>query len=109
MTYLAVVLWVLALARLTRLVNADTLTDPLRIAVARRWGEDGWASYFMTCPWCVSIWLGFATAWLPVVAFGLTWWTYPLLALAGSYVTGMLAQLDQSEDVELVQVEDDRP
>ncbi len=101
------VLWVLALARLTRLVNADQITDPLRIAVARRWGENGYASYFLACPWCVSIWLGFATAPFVLWLSDLRWWTLPLVALAGSEVTGFLAQADRTEVVELVVSEDD--
>lgn len=109
MAYVVVllVLWALALARLTRLVNADQISDPLRVAVARKWGENGYASYFFSCPWCVSIWLGFATAPFVVWLSGLRWWTLPLIALAGSEVTGFLAQADTSEDVELIVTDED--
>lgn len=91
------VLWVLALARLTRLVNADEITDPIRLAVMRKTGPESKWSYFLQCPWCVSMWLGLVTAGFPVWLTDSPWWFLPLLALAGSHVTGLMAQLDTSE------------
>lgn len=46
-------------ARLTRLITADTITGPLRARVMRRGGPDGWAYLWITCPWCVGLWLAF--------------------------------------------------
>lgn len=104
--WLIIVAWTLALARATRLINADTITDPIRIWVARRWGENGTASYFLACPWCVSMWLGLAAAPFAVWLTGLTWWCWPLLALAASYLVGMTAQLDTSENIEFTETEE---
>jgi hypothetical protein len=89
--------WVLALARVTRLINVDEISDPLRIAIVRRWGSESMQAYFMQCPWCVSIWVGFATVAFPIWLTDLTWWMVPLLALGASQLTGLIAQLDQTE------------
>lgn len=47
----------LAVYRLTRLVTEDEITRPLRERVARRW-PDSKLAYFVTCPYCVSVWAG---------------------------------------------------
>lgn len=97
-TVVVLMVWVLALARLTRLINADEITDPIRIWIMHKTGgPESTASYFVKCPWCVSIWLGAATAWLPLVLTDAPLWLWPFLALAGSQVTGVLAGLDHEE------------
>lgn len=80
----------LATFRLTRLAVEDEITSPLREAVWKRYDvSDTKIGYFLTCPWCVSIWVGAGVvvarrvapaAWEPVAAI-----------LAGSAVTGMIA------------------
>lgn len=80
----------LAVARLTRLVTDDAILDRPRDALYRR-NPDGAAAYFVGCPWCVSIWLGALVAagvyWRPCA-----WWVqFPLILLALSQVTGLLA------------------
>lgn len=44
--------------RLTRLVLDDKLTEDLRNAIYQRFPRDSKISYFIGCPWCVSIWAG---------------------------------------------------
>lgn len=102
---LAMILWVLALMRVTRLINADEITDPIRLAIMRRTGPESKWSYFVQCPWCVSMWLGVPTAALMVWWMDASWWWVPLLGLAGSHLTGLAAQLDSS-DIE-IEVEED--
>ncbi len=99
-------LWALALARLTRLIVADRLTDFLRVwAYRRSKGAETYLTYFLQCPWCVSMWLGFGTAWV-------IWWhpapvLYILAALAASYLVGLMASnLEPDDDIE-VEIEDD--
>lgn len=101
-------LWVLALARVTRFLVADRLTDFLRIwAYKRSKGADTLLTYFAQCPWCVSIWLAFATLWPVYMMTGLVWRTYPLAALAGSYIVGILAEnLESADDID-VEIEED--
>ena len=101
------VIYVLAVARLTRLVNADIILDPLRVAVARRYGTDSTLSYFLGCPWCVGLWLSLLLA-IPVVAFlGWSWWTLIPVGLACSHLVGLLAPLASDEDIDIETVEVD--
>lgn len=81
----------LATHRLTRLVLEDEVTRPLRERVLEA-APDGRLAYFLTCPWCVSVWVGagFAalTAAAPVTAAAAG------AVLAWSSVTGLLASLE---------------
>lgn len=100
---LVVLLVVLATHRLTYLAVADRITRGPREAVQNwveaRWYEghpgapesDEWQSklaYFMSCPWCTSIWVG------GLVTLGTMWTvgvTAPLLVwLASSSATCLL-------------------
>lgn len=106
MTYVILLIafagWVLALARVTRLMTADEITDFIREAVFSRWGEDSKQGYFATCPWCQSFWYGFASAWIVILASGVSWWWYPIIALAGSELVGLIASnLEPDDDFEL--------
>lgn len=89
-SWLFVLLAALATARLTRLVNEDAILDPPRAWVQQHASDA--VSYLVTCPWCVSIYVGGGVA-------GATyaWHAYwpvqvGLIALAASMVTGVLAQ-----------------
>lgn len=87
----------LAVARLTRLVTSDYVTER-----PRRWVQlhaPDALVYFTSCPWCVSIWFGGLVA--PIVVL---WNTnrvveVVLLALAFSQVAGLLSRLDEPEPV----------
>lgn len=94
MNTLALVLTLLATARVTRLVTEDTLLDPPRTwalgkLLARN--PEHKVAYLLTCPWCVSVYVGAAAA--------AAWWawgdtrifTAAVAALAASYVAGFLA------------------
>lgn len=96
------VLYALAVARITTLVTHDEITRPVRERLVARFdpyrrvhrglvyllgAPDGDAT---GCPWCVSIWVGTLTA--PIIYL---WGTTPIvsvivLALAGSQITGMI-------------------
>ena len=54
MTPFAFVVLALAVYRATRLVTADKITEPFRVAVDSR---SKWAGYLVTCDWCLSVWL----------------------------------------------------
>lgn len=62
---LTVVIMFGATARLTRLITEDTITAPLRTS-AMKWarrdkrGPDAMAYLWITCPWCVGLWIAFA-------------------------------------------------
>lgn len=89
MTSLVAFLAIVSIARLTRLVTADTIT-----AAPREWLQDRLPpklGYLLGCPWCASMYVGAAVA-----AAVVTWPTNrlllaALLALTGSHAAGFLA------------------
>lgn len=124
---LILVVYVLAVMRLVRLVNYDTVLDPLRVWIARRaqaaksaadeandagqpimaqahsrrmarWNT---LSYFLGCPWCVGFWLALATAIVPVMTMGWPWWAVFGVGFACSYLVGLVAPLS-ADDLEIV-------
>ena len=109
MTLTILLVYALAVARVTRLINEDKLTNGFRHALlirlwARHTGsrdsalialydegaEQPLSVYLITCPWCVSIYVGIVAA--PVAYWwgGEPWFLVPALALAFSYITGFL-------------------
>ena len=102
---LVLIVYVLAVARLTRLINADTVLDPVRLALARAFGHQSTLIYFLGCVWCVGFWLSLVTAVIPVLALSLSWWMLPLIALATSHLVGLLARLDDTDDVAFEEVD----
>lgn len=44
--------------RLTKLVLDDKLTEDIRFAIYQRFPKDSKITYFIGCPWCVSVWAG---------------------------------------------------
>ncbi len=81
----------LATYRITRLLTEDELLAPVREWVWKNHSpEETKLGYFVTCPWCVSIWAGA----LVVTARTLAPHTWGLAsrALSFSAVTGMVAQ-----------------
>ncbi|MCM6774996.1 DUF1360 domain-containing protein [Nocardia sp. CDC159] len=94
MTVLILIAWILAVARLTRLVTRDKITEPIRAALIQRLGTGSQLTYLVHCAWCTSVWVAFTTAPAAVALAGLSWWLLPLLALAASQLVGMLATAD---------------
>lgn len=98
--------YALAVARVTRLVTSDKITEGIRYRfvasrlrrkygvspTAEQMGSPPMLAYLIMCPWCISIWIGAALA--PFVALWGTrpWLWAPAFALAASYVSGFLAQ-----------------
>lgn len=86
----------LASYRMTKLIRDDMITEPLRQAVYSRFGppDESKVSYLITCPWCMSMWFGFALVLAhrhtPAAAQVVT------RALAVSALTGLLNQKAQS-------------
>ncbi|AXK88854.1 hypothetical protein SAMN05421776_105359 [Nocardia farcinica] len=94
LTVVALVVYTLTVARLTRLITTDKLTAPLRDAVLARRGGESAVTFLMFCPWCMSVWVAAALALPAAWAAGVPWWWAPGLALAASQVTGLLARGD---------------
>lgn len=128
MTLLILAIYTLAVARLTRLINADTILDRLRVAIAEkvrqhhdladkidgdtaldanasqyyRQRERHWSTalYFVQCPWCVGMWLTLATAWVPIWYADNSVARYVGVALAASHLIGVFAFVADTEDVD---------
>jgi hypothetical protein len=84
-----------AVHRLSRLVTADYVTKPMRTWINRRFGENR-LSYFITCDWCVSLWIAAVVAPVAIV-----WPTNRviiagLLALTASAFAGNITKLEES-------------
>lgn len=91
----------LAVARATVLVRTDRITRAPRYALARRINPHGYLAYLLSCPWCISIWLGAAAA---ITAY--FWWHEPayrivILLLALSYVASALASAPWEDESDL--------
>jgi hypothetical protein len=96
--WLQLLIYALAVARLTGLVTADAITEPVRDRITV-WLDDTpgslgeWLSTLITCPWCASMWISFAAA--PLVWF---WGDTPVMLVLGligafSQVSGMTSDL----------------
>lgn len=94
---LLILLYFLAVMRITRLINFDTIMDWLHNVVGNTFGPGSWQAEFLECPWCVGMWVSLTTAWVPLLflrtpAIGYYVALYVLLALATSMVTGLMAR-----------------
>lgn len=91
-------IYALAVARVTGLVVSDTITEPLRDRLIE-WLDDrpatagAFLAALIQCPWCAGMWIAMAAA--PLVWFwGLSpVMLIPALVLALSQVTGMISGL----------------
>jgi Protein of unknown function (DUF1360) len=123
-TLLILTIWTLAAMRLTRLINGDTILDPLRAKIMarardaadeadraattgrpadrleRRRRRADMIAYFIECPWCVGLWLCLLTAYLPVRLIGWPWWALLPVALAGSHLIGVCARFADTDPIE---------
>jgi hypothetical protein len=103
---LILLLYALAVARLTTIITTDEISRPARQALVRRFDptkrlhrwivyllgdvEDGTAN---GCPWCVSVWTGLLSAPLVWAASSSPYLLVPLMGLAASQVTGMIFKI----------------
>lgn len=95
MIVVSLVVAALAVARITRFLVEDFLSDGYRRWVIQRWGEDSKMSYLAHCPWCTSVWVALLV--MPVPVFLLMSWTQPITWViatlsipAASMVSGLL-------------------
>lgn len=96
-TLLILALYFVAVARVTRLLVVDKITEPVRSWLIDRYspnGEESMRVYMAHCQACVSIWIGFVSAPAVIGLAGLSWWWLPLVALVGSQVTIWVSRWD---------------
>jgi Protein of unknown function (DUF1360) len=82
----------LAVYRLTRLLVQDEASLPLRRWAAERPEPSGPLTYFLSCPWCMSVWV--AAGWAGLVAAAPAVAAPVGAALAWSAVAGLLSSLE---------------
>lgn len=80
----------LATHRLTKLVIDDKITEDVRNKVWEKYPPDTKVGYLISCPWCVSIYVGVGVAVLRQVAPGA--WNPLSRALAASSITGLIEE-----------------
>lgn len=86
---------VLAVARITRLFVEDRITMGLRRWVVDKYKGDSLPSYFVHCPWCMSIWISAII--MPIAIAWPNRWVLGVLAVpAASYLTGLLANREDN-------------
>lgn len=95
MTALTVALIAAATYRLTRLVTADRITEPVRAWVEQRGPRVG---YLVTCDWCLSVWIAPVPTVLAVTFPGNRVVLAVLVALTASAVTGLVSVVEQRID-----------
>lgn len=103
-TAVTALVYVLAVARIVRLVNYDAIFDRPRSAIVRLVRGNPLVVYFLTCSWCVGMWVCLATVWLPVYFSDNRLVAYLGFALAASMIIGLAAPLSADD---AVVVEDD--
>lgn len=95
---LQLLVYALAVARVTGLITTDTITEDARDTVIG-WLDDrpktlgAYLATLITCPWCAGMWVSLIAA--PLVWFfaGSPAMLIPALALAFSQLTGMVSNL----------------
>lgn len=95
-SFITIALIFMVVARLTRIITTDRITEKPRLALVTRLGPDSGLVYLAHCQWCMSVWLGAIGAgiavWLAPIP-GIDLWVQGVgLAAAFSYGTGWMAE-----------------
>lgn len=96
--WLQLLVYALAVARVTGLIVADTITEPIRDRIIG-WLDDTpgsageWFASLITCPWCAGMWVSLIAAPLVWLWHDSPIMLIPALALALSQFTGATANL----------------
>jgi hypothetical protein len=93
-TLLTLAVYVLAAARLTRIVVTDKIGEPIRKAIHDRFGGDSMITYLAFCPWCLGFYVCGLLAFPTALVAHLPWWFGFGLWVAGSYLVGALGRWD---------------
>ena len=101
------VIYVLAVARIVRLINYDAIFDRPRVAIVQLVRGNPTVVYFLTCPWCVGMWATLGTVWLPLYFADNLFVAYMGLALAASMVIGLASPLSADDALETEDDTDD--
>lgn len=83
-----------AVARITRFLTEDFLTDGYRRWMVNRFGDQSKMAYLAHCPWCTSFWVA-ALVVPPAVLWPNQWVIMAYAILAASMLSGLL--IDRKE------------
>ncbi|WP_280421148.1 hypothetical protein [Nocardia carnea] len=89
-TTLVLILYVLTVARLTRIITLDKVGEPIRDWATARWGADAMRTFLFWCPFCLGFWIAGALAFPAALIAGVPWWLGFGLWPAASQLAGML-------------------
>lgn len=102
------VLFLLAITRVTTLITHDEISRPIRAWLVSRfnaWSRTHRALLYALgepdaddtgCPWCISVWVGAAGSPIMLMWGDRLWVLVPVVALAASQITGMIYQWGRS-------------
>lgn len=93
-------LTLLAVARVTRLITSDRITERPRNFLLRKFlarNQESLTAYLMVCSWCSSVYVGAAAAGAWYVWGDTMCYQAVALALAASHVTGVLASRETGD------------
>jgi len=88
------VVYLLAAARITRLITHDSLPPLARLRdhVIDRWGDNPW-SELAVCPWCMGVWVSAGTVAVVSTPADMVYrWVAVPLAMA--HIVGLIANRD---------------
>lgn len=84
-----------ATARLARL-SRDSIVEPIRTAIRRKYGEHSWQAELVGCHWCVGVWasllangwgwtlIAYSRVWPVWMCIGMGMLSIPAMAYLGS-------------------------
>lgn len=106
-TFVALVVLVLATARLTRVISKDNIFAPVSDWVTRKFGAHSFLANLINCHWCVGVWVSGATnayALFIAALFGvITPWVaialWPILAPAVAYAASLILDKEKADGV----------
>jgi len=103
-TLAALIVLVLATARLTRAVSIDDITLPLRLSIGKRFGGASKIYELVVCYWCSGWWVSALTTGYTLItlaAIGQIPWiallSYPLLLPAVAYAASWILDKEGRE------------
>lgn len=83
----------LAVTRASQVIVDDKISEPIRMAAIRRFGEEGLLTYLVHCLMCVSVWVGMIVAVYAWAVLDLNVWLIGPVGLAFSYLAVVLNRL----------------
>ena len=101
------------IARLTRLITKDSITQPIRDRIERRmvraemrgvWNK---IDDLVNCPWCVSIWVGFPAGFIATWHYSNRIVLASMIGLTASWIAANVQVREPSDEPERIIVMDD--